>query len=653
MNTVKFKVGSKEFELEQALLPKDSYLRMLTTTEMKRETIGDAIVVSEDDEEIPLFEHVVNFLQEGTFPPLSGLDSFSYLGVNPCEDYELASRLEDRMRANMYKDMFTDHPMNTDPHYGLVELTPELWDMIPSDHSFNPDFLFTKIPLKKCSWAQIQKSLSELNRFISLGGVMVAGGRIFSALFGTRVNDVDLFFYGEKDPDVAEKKIARILEMIRPDDSRRIRAEINRLSSLANNLREQIYTAPMQEFERELENVALSLNGLGASFESIQELVIGAYKSIGFEESTGCHSTLFSAYVAGRYMHLPFLKPEERNIVLEFNSLNRQIMNAHKSSRVIITRTANAITFEVFPLILQVILRLYRTPSEVLHGFDVDCCSVGYDGKLWMTQRALHAIWNGWNTVNFGRLSPSYERRLAKYGTRGMAIKVPNFTRKGEKGEELVKYSQEVQGKRGGTDYKKVDSLMGLDMLLYLEFQADKLKYRSVTLKAIDHMAERASDYSQEKKSAGININMICAHLLETRETYPEQAEKYLSHWTGVQQYVDDFDRHPHGFLEYQEKHGVFDKSINFETNMIPKSSHLDFLRTHVYQEDMRELALCFKQICHFHPMLYNILGAVRPWKIPRDIGWKVINPGEQMTGTFHQLVLKDHSTWYTGRFYV
>ncbi|KAJ3268023.1 Protein mono-ADP-ribosyltransferase parp4, partial [Terramyces sp. JEL0728] len=30
---------------------------------------------------------------------------------------------------------------------------------------------------------------------------------------------------------------------------------------------------------------------------------------------------------------------------------------------------------------IQVIFRLYKSPSEVLMGFDIDCCCVGYDGK--------------------------------------------------------------------------------------------------------------------------------------------------------------------------------------------------------------------------------------------------------------------------------
>lgn len=37
----------------------------------------------------------------------------------------------------------------------------------------------------------------------------------------------------------------------------------------------------------------------------------------------------------------------------------------------------------------QVILRLYRTPAEVLLGFDIDSCCVGYDGTdVWCMERS-------------------------------------------------------------------------------------------------------------------------------------------------------------------------------------------------------------------------------------------------------------------------
>eukprot|EP00775_Hariotina_reticulata_P008499 gene8499-8681_t len=55
---------------------------------------------------------------------------------------------------------------------------------------------------------------------------------------------------------------------------------------------------------------------------------------------------------------------------------------------------------------VQVVLRLYSCPAEVLMGFDIDSCCVAFDGE---------------------RLSPSYETRLAKYSRRGFRVAVPGF----------------------------------------------------------------------------------------------------------------------------------------------------------------------------------------------------------------------------------
>ncbi|RIA80590.1 hypothetical protein C1645_701466 [Glomus cerebriforme] len=79
---------------------------------------------------------------------------------------------------------------------------------------------------------------------------------------------------------------------------------------------------------------------------------------------------------------------------------------------------------------IQIVLRLYNTPSEVLTGFDVDCCSVGFDGKnVWALPRAHQAIIKQCNMIDLTRRSPSYEMRLAKYAERGFEIKVPSLER--------------------------------------------------------------------------------------------------------------------------------------------------------------------------------------------------------------------------------
>lgn len=108
---------------------------------------------------------------------------------------------------------------------------------------------------------------------------------------------------------------------------------------------------------------------------------------------------------------------------------------------------------------VQIILRLYMNPAEVLMGFDIDCCCVGYDGsKVLALKRARRAINRRYNLVDLSRRSLTYETRLFKYSKRGYAVLVP--------GADLTAVSPNV------FTYC-VSQLKGLAKLLLLEKQCD------------------------------------------------------------------------------------------------------------------------------------------------------------------------------------
>ncbi|KAI0317676.1 hypothetical protein OF83DRAFT_1022187, partial [Amylostereum chailletii] len=79
---------------------------------------------------------------------------------------------------------------------------------------------------------------------------------------------------------------------------------------------------------------------------------------------------------------------------------------------------------------VQIVLRLYSSPAEILAGFDVDSPCCAYDGKrVWANPRAIVAMMRQANTVDVTRRSPSYEVRLAKYSLRDFEIYIPNLQR--------------------------------------------------------------------------------------------------------------------------------------------------------------------------------------------------------------------------------
>jgi hypothetical protein len=80
---------------------------------------------------------------------------------------------------------------------------------------------------------------------------------------------------------------------------------------------------------------------------------------------------------------------------------------------------------------IQIVLRLYDSVTEVLFGFDCDCCCCAFDGRsVWASDRLLHALRTGVNVLNPLHAwpnRPSYELRLSKYAYRGFPVAVPGL----------------------------------------------------------------------------------------------------------------------------------------------------------------------------------------------------------------------------------
>ncbi|KAJ7476865.1 ankyrin repeat protein [Mycena galericulata] len=79
---------------------------------------------------------------------------------------------------------------------------------------------------------------------------------------------------------------------------------------------------------------------------------------------------------------------------------------------------------------VQIVLRLYSSPAEILAGFDIDAPCCAYDGsRVYANPRAIIAMMRQCNTVDMTRRSPSYEVRLAKYSARAFEVYVPSLAR--------------------------------------------------------------------------------------------------------------------------------------------------------------------------------------------------------------------------------
>ncbi|KAE8371274.1 hypothetical protein BDV26DRAFT_286915 [Aspergillus bertholletiae] len=106
----------------------------------------------------------------------------------------------------------------------------------------------------------------------------------------------------------------------------------------------------------------------------------------------------------------------------------RQIERSIRDSichETVTVRTKNAIMIaSQHPIrYVQIVLRIYKSISEILTGFDVDCSCAAYDGQ----NVYLASYITKTNRINLSRRSPSYESRLSKYARRGFEIFYPQL----------------------------------------------------------------------------------------------------------------------------------------------------------------------------------------------------------------------------------
>ena len=94
-------------------------------------------------------------------------------------------------------------------------------------------------------------------------------------------------------------------------------------------------------------------------------------------------------------------------------------------------KTANALTVYMgrwTSIAYQIIFRAYNTKSEILHGFDLGSCAVGYDGNtIHFTTLSTFAYAYRKNIVDTTRRSLNYEYRLLKYLGRGFEVILPGL----------------------------------------------------------------------------------------------------------------------------------------------------------------------------------------------------------------------------------
>lgn len=602
--SLQFKVDADVFSFPEGTIPKGSFLDMMANSSMHVQKEDGAFMLTGIS--LEHFRQVHTYLVNGDVPPIEVWSTLDYFCIDML-DYDWAWQREEQMRKYMYHPEYAEHAINTNLHYNLVKLTPELWDALELQHPEDPTMIrCTNKHLQKQSWSEVHKSLEKLNTLLVTNS-FVAGGRVFSALFGTHSNDVDLFLYGMNSDDAYKK----IKESVTQSTIKEITAQL-RSAQFTDDERALYHQLRLFDSDN-------SSSEINASVEQLRTL---------FYEKDNKYQRLYD--------------------IREKLTVPTTIM-----------RTKNALSFNQGEHEVQFILRLYRTPSEILHGFDVDCCAMGYDGEhLWMTQRCLSALVHGYNTFSFDRLSPSYEWRLVKYSTRGMPVKVPGLSLENFDNDAMeARWSHHLNCTDLSTNsdrrYKEIKgrdlyqlhdtvshptNLKGVDILVYMQFHCRKYNYNCRSLETVSRLSKESSDYSpipfsRSKNPSGQSFSYLLEYLLSefSKDNYPQEFAKcapYLSQ-----------------FLETSDSN---QNLLNLYVNNIPIAPKIYFVATFNTVDPQKD----FELICNLPERLHDGLGALRPWDFPRTLEFKTTKPGEQMTGSFQQLILEDTNRWYEGHYY-
>jgi hypothetical protein len=126
-----------------------------------------------------------------------------------------------------------------------------------------------------------------------------------------------------------------------------------------------------------------------------------------------------------------------------FNEYEQFIIELHNKyfrrnkNIMIVIKSNNALTYQYVDksnpaksvaISFQIILRCYSNISQILHGFDLGSCSIGYNGHdIYLTSLGYHSFLYGVNLIDGTHRSTTYEKRLIKYLKRGFRIVLSEY----------------------------------------------------------------------------------------------------------------------------------------------------------------------------------------------------------------------------------
>lgn len=369
------------------------------------------------------------------------------------------------------------------------------------------------------------------------------------------------------------------------------------------------------------------------------------------EDITKLAKSLSKSRVARRqYFHETFLPGSDIDLFLygldEAQAVAKlqEIYDAVQAAnpyQVLIVRSKHAITLvSQYPFRhVQVVLRLYNSPAEILMGFDVDACAVGFDGKdVWACPRTCLAHVTQTNTIDpLTRRSPSYEMRLAKYAARGFTVMVPTLDR-----SRIDPFLYE----------KRFDQTAGLARLLLLErlrTPQERLRYRLESqLKMQGHapqnlesmiqhqMRQKIRQVGSLERAEGGDLTLTSAEL----SNYSTVFLPWGKDWTASR--IASVIRKKEKILnklEYTSTGRFVKRKAVYPIHLCAVGHDMDDIIHNPFPDDP--------------PLpLANIPAETLETMVYGAVAWLVDNPGRQRIGSFTPIVSEHADEWMQGAYF-
>ena len=492
---------------------------------------------------------------------------------------------EEYLRAHLYEAAESNY-FDSDT-VGLTQITEQVWtELCASRSPLDRETLFNQAVVKPRPWAEVQSRITELCTLIRPTNEvtpLIAGGAALTCLCEGDAGDVDVFVTC---PGIYRYQMDKV-ESPSVSEQR---------TTAANIFARQFL---MHLFQKEIGGVtrtslAITINPTGV------------------KHGNSSHPKMLDRAAANAYWR-------------DLNRQNRALETPRPLPNVAHRRPD-----------IQLILRVYASFSEVLHGFDLDASCVGLDaeGRIWVTDRWLHAFRTGVNVFSFSRMSPSYSKRLVKYAWKGFKLYLPGFNRQGidaNKVAQTLSFAKRLLSfcTSHAMMYRTLfqpDGLRGIDVLLFMEARFNASKSKAATAYQVRVLAEQVSDYSpwMDKRNnfgfCSLETLIRSYSVIKGNPVVGAALEQLMQNNMGIPPDVEYLNEI---WLEYIFIPGILSR-------FCPK---INYYQVFCIGADEGE---CIDIILELPKPIYNTLALIRPWAIPQACVWKTVNAGEQFTGTFH-----------------